>query len=66
MKRIAMFIGWFVVSPLIAAETYYIDSQLGSDRWSGKYPDPVTVTCSTGTTCKDGLGKAYTGCSRLP
>ena len=58
MQIKAILIGMLFVSPLFAAETYYIDSHLGSDRWSGKFPDPVTVTCSTGTTCNDGPWKS--------
>jgi hypothetical protein len=50
------------VLPLTAAETYYVDSLLGQDAWTGKFPSPSPLNCSS--DCTDGpwrsLTKIYT------
>lgn len=56
MKKLLLYGLIGIGSPCLASQTYYIDSQLGKDSWSGKYADPISWECSTGT-CTDGPWK---------
>jgi parallel beta-helix repeat protein len=53
MKKTLLYTLLVIGSPLFADQTYYIDSQLGKDSWSGHFADPIPVGCST-STCTDG------------
>lgn len=52
MKKLLLFALITIGTPLFADQTFYIDSQLGKDSWSGKFADPIPVGCST--SCTDG------------